>query len=458
MSRGRRRSCRLGMLVLALAGPLAAPPAAATAQGYRGWTSTNLQLVELKPIGLAKEQTFAATQDLALTAWGLGIEGLSVTGLVRARARAGGDVLWPRSDDEFDALLGYAQLQRGPLRVRAGRQEVRSGLGFAAFDGGSVAYTLGAWRGEAYGGRSLARALREPATDELRGLDDFFEDRSVILLGGSVAGRFRGASGTVRYHREILSDRSSLVGERASVDVAATLPRVRLRGSLDYDFSFQQIGKSLLTASVPLRDGRWLIEVSGQRYVPYFDLSTLWGFFEPVSYHEVVGRLGWSPGAELGLWVSGGWRTYSETDTEIILEPMRDTGWRADAGARWWAAPDLLVAGTYELEWGPGGFLNSGDVSVRYSVTERLAASLGGLTFQKIEEYRLGEGRAVGGRVAVDFDWNDRATVSAGGSIIRHRDGGNIYTSPWNQGRAWMSLRFDIGEDPGLANRGGTRR
>ncbi|HUP50959.1 MAG TPA: hypothetical protein VM198_00680, partial [Longimicrobiales bacterium] len=302
-------------------------PQAASAQGYRGWTSTSVQLVELRPIALdtvaradvvadasgrffyeglevscvlttictgylplSKQQTVAATQDLGLTAWGFGVEGLSGTALVRARARAGGDLVWPRSDDEFDALLGYAQLQRGPVRVRAGRQEVRSGLGFSGFDGVSASYALGSWRGELYGGRSLARGLREPATDEFRGLDDFFEDRSVILVGGSVAGRMRGTSGTVRYHREILSDRSSLVSERASVDVAATLPRVRLTGSLDYDFSFEQIGKGHVTWSAPLREGRWLVEASARRYVPYFDLSTLWGFFEPVSYHEVVTR------------------------------------------------------------------------------------------------------------------------------------------------------------------------
>ncbi|HUF76139.1 MAG TPA: hypothetical protein VMM35_07660, partial [Longimicrobiales bacterium] len=168
--------------------------------------------------------------------------------------------------------------------------------------------------------------------------------------------------------------------------------------------------------------------------------------------------LGWSPGADLGAWVSGGRRTYTDTQTEVILEPMRDTGWRADAGAQWWVAPALLLTGSYELEWGPGGFLSSGDVGVRHSVTERLSASVSGLTFQKIEEYRLGEGRALGGRVSADFDWSDRATVAAGASIIRHRDGGNVFTSPWNQGRAWMSLRFGIGQDPGLANRGGRGR
>jgi hypothetical protein len=75
------------------------------------------------------------------------------------------------------------------------------------------------------------------------------------------------------------------------------------------------------------------------------------------------------------------------------------------------------------------------------------------MTFQQIMEYRLGDGRAYGARASVDFRWW-RATFVAGASLLRHRDGGTDFTSPWNQGRAWTSVTFDIGSDPGLANRG----
>jgi hypothetical protein len=488
-SRGVRRSIVLG-LVLSAAAPLT--PGRAAAQSYRGWTTTSIQVIELRPLGLdsvprsevltdangrflyegnevscvtatvctgylplGDERTLAATQDLSLTLWGFGMEGLSVTTLLRARARAGGDVVWPRSDDEFDALLAYAQLERGPWRFRAGRMDVRSGLGFSGFDGGSVSYAVGSANLEAYGGRSLARGLREPQNEALRGLDGFLLDHSVLLVGGSVGGRFRGTTVTGRYQREILWDRSSLVSERASVDLSASLPRVRVTGSLDYDFSFERAGKGHLTLSAPIAEGEWLVELSARRYVPYFDLSTLWGFFEPVSYSEVLSRVGWSPGPSLGAWVSGGRRTYGDTKTAVILRPMRDTGWRADAGARWQVAPDWVLDGRYQLEWGPGGFLNSADAAVRYSATERLSASLNAMTFQQIEEYRLGEGRAFGGGASADFAWSERISISGGLSIIRHRDGGNVFTSPWNQGRAWTSLRLQLGRDPGLARMGG---
>lgn len=485
---GSRLAC-LWTVLAAAAASVAAPDGAA-AQDYRGWTSTSVQMVALRPLGLDTvpraevvtdaqgrflyegievtcvladictgylpldaTQTVSATQDFGVTYWGFGVEGLSVTGLARVRLHTDSDIVWPRADDEFDAMVAYAQLQRGPVRVRAGRQDVRSGLGLSAFDGLSASYTYRSFRGELYGGRSLARGLREPANSALRGLDDFFLDHSVLLFGGSVSTQSFGIVATARYHREILWDRSSLVSERASFDASTVLSRVRVTGSLDYDFSFEKVGKAELTASAPLLDGHWLVELSGRRYVPYFDLSTIWGFFEPVSYSEALGRVSWSPSRVLGFWASGGRRWYGETGATVVIEPMRDTGWRADAGARWSPLESLALQGTYQLEWGPGGFLNSVDATARYAVTDRLNASLSLMSFQQIEEYRLGQGRAFGGGASADYEWNDRISLVGGFSVLRHRDGGNVFTSPWNQTRAWTSLRFELGGDPGAANR-----
>ena len=117
-------------------------------------------------------------------------------------------------------------------------------------------------------------------------------------------------------------------------------------------------------------------------------------------------------------------------------------------------ARDWTLDGQYQLEWGPGGFLSSADAAVRYDVSERLTASLSALSFQQIEEYRLGQGRAFGGGASVDWTWSERASIGGGASIVRHRDGGNVFTSPWSQSRAWMTLRLDIGSEPGLATRG----
>ena len=413
-------------------------------------------MIELRPFGpdsVPQQRSVAGTQDLSLTFWGLGLQGLSFTTLIRGRARLGGDAIWPRTDDEFDAILAYAQLTKGPFQFRAGRQDLRSGLGFTGFDGAHASFDRGAVRAEAYGGVGLARGLRQPTNEAFRALDDFLLDYGTVLMGGAATVRHYATLLTARYHREILSDRSGYVGERASVDFNTRLPNVRVSGAVDYDFSFQRMGKSHLTLSAPLRDGRWLVELTGRRYVPYFELSTIWGFFEPVSYSEALVRVGWSPASTLGFRLASGRRTYGDTKTPVVLGALSDDGWRVDAGGTWRAANDWVVDGQYQLEWGPGAFLSSGDVSARYQATERISGSATLTTFQQFEEYRLGEGRAFGGGASGEYQFSSGPAVSVGASVLRHRSQGTGLASAWNQSRAWMSARFDIGRDPGMANR-----
>ena len=462
------------------------------AQSYRGWVSSSIHMVELRPIALdsvplsavtvgpdgslfdgyavacgtvvctgllpqAKERTFATTQDASVTFWGLGLQGLSATALVRIRSDFGGDAAWPRYGDQFDAMLAYAQLVRGPMRVRAGRQEVRSGLGFSAFDGASGSFDTREFRGQLYGGRSLARGLRVPTNEAVRALDDFFVDQGVYLVGGAATVRRYGLSLTARYHREILADRSGLESERGSLDFASLLSGMRVTGSIDYDFAFERVGKGDLTLSAPLRDGTWLLEVSARRYVPYFQLSTIWGFFDPVSYSEGRVRVAWSRSQTLGAWFAGGVRSYGDTRTPVVLSALEDVGWRAGTGIRWEPMPRWTLDASYQLEWAPGAFLSSGDVGARYQATERVGAGVTLVTFQQFEEYRLGQGRAVGLGGNADVELTDRLEAFGGFSLVRHRDGGTVYTSPWNQTRAWTSLRWTLGGDPGPANRGARR-
>jgi hypothetical protein len=460
------------------------------AQSYRGWASTSARFFDMRPFGLdtiprddiltdtrgrlfyegievscdtpdlctgyvplPKTRSVAATQDLSLTYWGFGIQGLSFTTLVRARARMGGESLWPRSDDEFDAILGYAQLTRGGWQLRAGRQDLRTGLGFSGFDGLRGAYEMGSFHFDAYAGRSLARGLREPANEALRALDDFLVDFGAYLIGGGATLRRLGTTVTARYHREILSDRSGLVGERASVDFVSRVNRVRLSGAMDYDFGFGRAGKGHLTLSRPFADGRWITEVVARRYVPYFELSTIWGFFDPVPYSELLTRVGWSPRAGLALRGSGGWRTYGDAQAPEAFGPLEREGWRADAGLSWQPSGVFGVDARYQLEWGPGAFLNSFDLRTDTQVSERLRTSVLLTSFQQFEEYRVGDGRAYGATASGDFRWSEATSINGGISILRYSGEDGALTSPWNQARGWLGARFDVGADPGLGRR-----
>lgn len=474
----------LALAVVTVAG---LAPTSASAQGMRGWATTTVQAVQLRPVApdtipqslvsmdaagnatyegqpvmcmadslcvgyraLPVATTVEATQDLSLTAWGLGMQGLSITTMLRGRAHNGSAFEWPMSDHPFDAILGYAQLVRGPWRVRAGRQEVRSGLGFAAFDGADAVYTRRNFDLEAYGGRSLSQALREPIDQALQGLEDFVPDESVILFGGEATARSATTSITARYQRQILASGAGLEAERGEVAITSLFGGARFTGSLDYDFGFGQWGKAHLTVAVPLDQGHWLLEATARHYVPYFSLNTIWGYFSPVAYDELQGRVSWSAASSFEVWATGGWRQYGNAGTTIVLAPLKDKGTTGGAGFTWQPGPEWTLQADYSLEDGPGGFLSSGDGSIRWRPFERFTLAATGTTFQQIEQYRLGDGRAFGGGLDLDLGITRRISLTGGVMLMRLHDRGGSVDSPWDQTRGWSALRIAIGSDPGM--------
>lgn len=465
-------------------------PAPLLAQGVRGDAVTTFRYLTLRPIGQdtidragvtdddgtltfegqpvrcisatecllyrprAEEHAVVATQDISATAWGIGMQGLSATFLLRGRADVSGDVVWPRSDDHFDAILAYAQLQRSFYRVRAGRQRTLSGLGFSGYDGLDVLVEpVDGVRFEAYGGRSLARGLNAPGHAALEGIEDFVRDQDAWIIGAFVEAEPLPATNVaLRYQREIWVDRIGLLSERASLDVRSSLPGpFRMDGSLDYDFAFGQVGKGHLTLQSRLPEEWGLVEVTGRRYVPYFDLSTIWGFFSPVPYQEGEVRATIVKLRPLTAWASAGLRWYDDPEISVIGSPIGDLSYRYTVGARWTSGP-WMATGEYRLETGFGAYLSSGDAAVRWEATDRVAVRLRGTAFQQIEQFRVGENAVVGGGLGIDV---------AGPWGVDFRAGADLYTqayenragADWDQLRAYSVLRVPFGEDPGMRGR-----
>jgi len=353
-------------------------------------------------------------------------------------------------------MLAYVELNRDVYRVRLGRLRTTSGLGFSGYDGGSVWLRPAAWvRAEAYGGRSLARGLYEPRNEVFRAIEDFVIDQSAYLIGGYA--EFEPHAGDVlslRYQREIWADRSGLISERAAADLRIqSLGPVRLTGSADYDVAFNVVGKAHLTLGVPVTSAGLLFEVGARRYRPYFELWTIWGFFDPVGYSEVDGRLSWTAGPSLVVWASGGFREYEDTNTQPFLTPLESSTIRAAAGLSWTPAPDWQVEGTYRLERGGGAFLSTFDARARWSAGERISLGLHGTAFQQIEEFRLGEANGFGGGATFGFQLSRRLFLDGGASVyqnlLENRDG----RPDWSQARGWTAFRIDLGTEPGAGAR-----
>jgi hypothetical protein len=486
---GVRAVARAAAAALVTLAALSTPVTPAAAQGIRGTATTTVRYLSLRPLGmdtiprgdvLGADGTFTfggepvycppsggdciryrsldeahavvATQDVSATAWGLGVRGLSATFLLRGRGDLGGDFDWPTADDEFDAILAYAQLQRSFYRIRAGRQRTLSGLGFSGFDGLDFMATPFPWlTAEAYGGRSLARGLYEPRHEALRPIEPFVLDQNAYLFGGMLELSPRiGTSLTARYQREIWADRVGLVSERASLDLRSDLPGpLRVNGSVDYDVALDRVGKAHLTLASRLPGAWGSLAVTGRRYLPYFDLTTIWGFFSPTPYHEaeVAGTL--TRFRPFTLWASAGVREYGDPEIDVLGPPITDESRRYAVGARW-APRSVTISGEYRLETGFGAFLSSGDARFRWQASPALAVSVRGSAFQQIEQFRVGEntvlGAGVGAEVALPFQAELRAGADLYSQAYENRPG----DTDWDQLRGHAILRIPFGEDPGL--------
>ncbi len=403
-----------------------------------------------------REQGVTLTQDLRFTAWGFGVRHLSATAYVRARAQ-GGDFTFPRSDDAFDALIAYVEYDNAPVRVRLGRQVAAGGLGFSSFDGASALYRTGsALAAELYGGRSLARGLYEPRADVLRGLEDFVPDQTVLLFGGALDVRpVHGLDLAARYQREIFSDRSGLASERASAEAVVTLAPLTILGSVDYDFAFDRIGKADVRARVPLPSG-FSAELRGRRYVPYFELWTIWGFFDPVAYHEAEALVAWRADPRVGLLAAGAYRAYEETNAAVFGPTLASDSRRVTVGGWWQPASEWRLDGSVRRETGFGAAYGGGDVSAQWQPAEGTFLRAWATAFEQIEEFRVGEGSVLGGGIDASIRLRQRWVVDGGVGLYRH--GSTRRDSPdWNQRRAWLAVRVEFGDDPGLRARSASR-
>jgi hypothetical protein len=452
------RTSACALLTLLLATPL-------HAQGVRGTAVSTARLIELRPLRAdtvtsdsivlragERDQALAFTQDVRLTAWGFGVAGLSATTYLRARAEFGGGPVWPRSDDAFDALIAYVEYDRDPVRLRLGRQTSLGGLGFASYDGLSALVQPGPrLSAELYGGRSLARGLVEPRSEVLQGFEQFVPDPSVLLLGASLAATpIAGVSLSTRYQREIFADRGALVSERASVEmlVSAFQP-LRLDASADWDFAFGRAGKADVRATLPITSG-FRVEGAARRYVPYFELWTIWGFFDPVAWHEGEARVSWTrPSGGFTAALSGALRRYEETNTGILGPVIERDTKRFALDARWDVTEQWSLDGSFQRETGFGASFGGADLGARWTPARATWVRAFVTAFEQIEEFRIGEGSVLGGGASAELPLGSRFSIGGGVSVYR-QSSTRVDEPDWSQRRAWISLRADLGRDPGL--------
>ena len=463
-----KRATRVLAAALAALAAAALGPATLRAQAFRLHWTTTAQYVELRPIAYdsgtgayeALPVAYAAplTQDAEVSAWGLGVDGLRAYALLRGRAALGSELVWPRYGDHFDVLAAYLELQRQTWRLRLGRQQRSSALGWYAFDGLTAGWQpVPALRVEGYGGRGLQRATLQPYdSPALLALDPLRPDQGTILLGAVVSAvPFPRASFSAIYQREVLADQSGLVSERAAVDGRIGIGSfLTLSGSADADLAERWIGKASASAAVRIGGGTF-VSLEAFRYRPTLDLTTIWGAFVPESNNGYSASLQVAAATDLsfsGAFTYRKWQPLSAGSPFLVDVPDDQKELTVGAHAR---RGPIALEGSYHLELGFGGDQSGGDLSVAWAPQDGWRAGLSGTAFQQTDMVRVTGGTVFGIGFQVRTPLGRRLGLSADVNRYFQRKLHGTTGVDWNQTRASLTFDWTMGADADRSAGGG---
>lgn len=456
----RPRALRIAAVFVAASAAGTARPL--PAQSVRLHGTSTVQYAQLRPIvydsaadsgaGAYRSLpvTYAApfTQDLELSAWGLGLTGLRAYGLFRARAALGSALVWPRSNDHFDALYAYLELDRETYLLRAGRQQHASGLGWYAFDGLTADWRpVPAIRIEGYGGRGLARAsLDAPNAAAITSLDPLRPDLGSILLGATLrAAPTSRSTFAATYQRELLSDRSGLISERAAFDGRVALgSHLILSASADADVARKQWGKASINATI-LVSRTWSVALEAFQYRPALDLSTIWGAFMPESHtgYTASATVAAWPGVSLsGAFTYRRWQPLSSGSPFLVDVGDNQKELSLGAHAR---RGVYTLDGSYHLQTGFGGKQSGGDLGVALAPEDGWRAGLRATAFQQDGMFRVSGATVYG--VGAEFRSPLGRGLAVSGDVTRYfqrRLTGQTGLD-WNQTRASLTFEWTMG-------------
>jgi hypothetical protein len=440
-----KRTAFLSVIAVAFA-------AQAQAQSIRVNGLTTARYIELRP--MTTQETVGLiplTQDLQVNVWGIGT-GVRLYGEFRGRASAGDETnLWPQSDDQFDVVAAYAEIDRGPFRARAGRQWKTSALGFYNFDGASVL-----WRAhktlttEVYGGWSMQPGESDYLTDAaIAGIEPYAPDVDNHLVGGEVTLRFGPrAILTGLYQREIRTDRAGLNSERAAADASFRTSSFSLDGGVEADIANEVLNEARLRLSVPIGT-RFSTALEARRYRPYFDLWTIWGAFNPIGFKEALATAQWQSRSGMSsLRIGGGLRSYEDDNGGVEFERLRDDGWRVLADAAWTPWPVVTFSGGYRADIGFGASRSQGDVGARINFGTSSYISASAVAFQMINELQVRDGTVFGVGTDGMFGLPGSSRLGWSFAVYRHENEEPVTTNDWNQVRGSVFLEWSVGSNP----------
>lgn len=385
-----------------------------------------------------------------LTMWGFGVRALSLRANARYASDLGASAQWPGSEPTLQLVEGYLEFIQNRFTIQAGRQLLPGRLGMYGLDGARVGWRSGATGLEAaaYGGWGLARGTALPVTSPAVNPLDDFQPRDRQLVAGLDVG-WSSAHTDVRaeYRREVDPAVDYYVSERVSGSLALRpVQRVTVTAGAAYDLAFGQWGSADAAVTWIARPAT--LSVGARRYLPFFDLWTIWGAFSPVAFHAWHGSVTASPVAGLVLQARGERYVFDESGASAPLVSVEDRGWRIEAGASWRPTAEWTVAARHETEFGPGASSRGFDAQVTWHPVEPLTFGVHAATLRRPLELRFSD--ATLAIYGADAEWRAGTRWKVGLHLTRvdeRRDRPDASAMDWDQLRVAARVTLLRGSD-----------
>jgi hypothetical protein len=380
-----------------------------------------------------------------VTLWGFGVTGLRLRINARHASDLGDAAQWPGSEPDLQLIEGYAEYARDRFVLQAGRQYLSSRLGGYGLDG-----ARGSWRAgpagfeiAAYAGWGLARGTVLPVTSpEVNPLDDFQpRDRQVTV--GAEAGIHRdGMDLQLEYRREVDPAVDYFVSERAAGSLTLRpLQRMSVVAGAAYDFSIAEWGSA--DASITWMAPMATVTLGARRYLPFFDLWTIWGAFSPIAFHAWHAAVTIRPFAGLMLHGRGERYRFEGHGSQSGLVETEDRGWRAETGVIWEPTTQWSVSLGHQSEFGPGAASLGYDARATWRPTPALAITAHGATMRRPLELRFSDATLAVLGAEIDWQPTSRWRLAIGATRVdEQRDRPDAAAIDWDQWR--LSARVTV--------------
>jgi hypothetical protein len=472
------------LALLAVAAAVLAPPAAAQGYratidvraqsvAYRGWQLDSVPAGDavigpsggfLSPDGIAatcpdlssgqcffyrpgeRQQAAPMIVTTDLATWGFGVKGLSARANLRF-AYDLGDAVWPNMEPTLQLFEGYLDYQHQWFALRGGRQILTSRLGWAGFDGGHATLRLPKYGIDVagYAGWGLARSSAVGINNPLTApLGDFIPPERHLLVG--TYANVRSGPVDFRFDWQRQHDLATTYQISDFLSGSATIRpmrRVAITGGVDYDLALGRWG----SADASVRYVMPRVQVTGgyRRYLPRFDLYSVWAAFSPVAWNGVQGSVIVSPVRWLQLRGRGEYIKFEDAEADTPLFAARDDGYRTSFGGTISAIRNVTIDAGYNLEKVTGAWISGADGSVGWTPSDALRLRVYGAYAQRPLEYRYDASTAKW--VGIDADARVAERFSVGFSLVQmyeERDRPDNAAFDWNQTRLSARLTYSL--------------